>query len=307
MTSTLFIRNFIFIIFVSVAATSVVQAQTQVEKKSDASMMLVAPSQVDSSIHTFNENNLVALPLINNIEAPLVLFLPGTGGRPENARLLISVIAKQGYRVIGLSYNNEPAVVQVCPKRPDPECSSEFRHERIFGGLENPPVNNTISESIVSRLLMLLRHLKKVQPNANWNRYLEGDEPVWSRIIVSGLSQGAGMAAYIAKKKSVARVVLFSSPWDFYGKDRQLAPWISSKSATPSERWFAAYHRRENTASLIAQSYALLAIPKNHIRVFDLDMPETKRSANPFHSNTIKNVGYVSDWKILYGLAGDTK
>ena len=38
------------------------------------------------------------------------------------------------------------------------------------------------------------------------------------------------MAAYIVKHKKVARVVLFSGPWDFYGYSKQLAPWISGPS-----------------------------------------------------------------------------
>jgi hypothetical protein len=40
-----------------------------------------------------------------------------------------------------------------------------------------------------------------------------------------------------------------------------------------AERRFAEYHRRENTASLIAQAYAALQIPADHIRMFDLDLP----------------------------------
>ena len=47
-----------------------------------------------------------------------------------------------------------------------------------------------------------------------------------------------GMAAYLAKEHSVARAVLFSSPWDSYGgKGGQLpalAPWFVTSSATPS-------------------------------------------------------------------------
>jgi hypothetical protein len=32
---------------------------------------------------------------------------------------------------------------------------------------------------------------------------------------LAGQSQGAGMAAFIVKRQAAARVILFSSPWDF--------------------------------------------------------------------------------------------
>ena len=65
------------------------------------------------------------------------------------------------------------------------------------------------------------------------------------------------MAAFIAQREKVARVILFSSPWDFQvtsGHVRTLAPWISGHSKTPPERWYGGYHEREKTADLIAQA-----------------------------------------------------
>jgi hypothetical protein len=70
----------------------------------------------------------------------------------------------------------------------------------------------------------------------------------------------------------VARVVLCSSPWDFSAVSRTVAPRLVEPSVTGAERWFAEYHRRENTAALIAQAYAAV-IPPAHVQVFDLDLP----------------------------------
>ncbi len=56
---------------------------------------------------------------------------------------------------------------------------------------------------------------------------LENGAPKWGRIVLAGQSQGAGMAAFIAKRQAAARVILFSSPWDFVvsdGNARRLAP-----------------------------------------------------------------------------------
>ena len=115
------------------------------------------------------------------------------------------------------------------------------------------------------------------------------------------------MAAYIAQRESVARVVLFSSPWDFHGQPRKLAPWIDGPSATPPERWFAELHRREATAPLIAQAYRALRIPADHVLVFDLDLPDGGRGQNPFHGSTVRLPGYEPQWRWLYGSASGDK
>jgi hypothetical protein len=185
--------------------------------------------------------------------APLAVFMPGTGGKPANTARLLHVVASQGYRVIGLEYDDEPAVVEVCPRSPFPRCSEDFRQRRIFGEGPVAFADNPPAESIVNRLVKLLQYLGQQYPGDGWEGYLSNGAPDWSQIVVSGLSQGAGMAAYIAKREPVARVVLFSSPWDFQGRDRTLAPWLAEPSATPPERWFAEYHEHEDTAALIAR------------------------------------------------------
>jgi len=263
---------------------------------------MVKPSDADSAITQFDEASVVLFNRGAGPNAQLAIFLPGTGGRPQNVQPLLGVVANQGYRVIGLEYDDTPAVVQVCPRDPNPNCSANFREERIFGSGADAPVQNPPEEAIVHRLVMLLRYLDRRHPEEHWAGYLAGDEPAWSRIVISGLSQGAGMAAYIAKRKPVARVVLFSSPWDFQAPPQTLAPWIGGPSVTPPERWFAELHRREKTAALIAQSYRLLQIPPANVLVFDLDLPEGKDvGGNPFHGSTVHMPGYIPQWQFLYG------
>jgi hypothetical protein len=267
------------------------------------SIQEILPSQTDPAITRFNEPNYVVVDDELPAEAQLVVFMPGTDGKPTNAAKFLGVIAGLGYRVIGLEYNDEPAVVQVCPRNPSPSCSGDFRDRRIFGDNTRSVVENTPAESILNRLIKLLAYLQEHDASKHWDDYLRDGQPNWSRIVVCGLSQGAGMAAYIAKKRAVARVVLFSSPWDFERSSQSLAPWLLEPSATPPERWFAEYHRRENTAPLIARAYQALKIPKENIRVFDLDLPKGMKfkSDNPFHVSTIKVSAYAPEWEFLFG------
>jgi hypothetical protein len=74
--------------------------------------------------------------------------------------------------------------------------------------------------------------------------------------------------------------------------------------ATASERWYGAYHQRENMAALIAKAYAALRIPPDHIRVFSLDLPPRRQhggSNNPFHGEGIRNPAYADDRAFLLG------
>ena len=256
------------------------------------SIEYIKPSQANPSVREYDTPNAVITRSGDRgtAQAPLAIFLPGTGGRPQNVLPLLNVIAQQGYTVIGLSYDVEPSLSKVCPRNPNPQCSGNFRQVRTFGDGAGP-VQNPPAESITARLTDLIRYLDRTHPGKGWNAYLGPDGgPAWDRILVSGLSQGAGMAAYIAKRYPVYRVVLFSSPWDTTGRDRHPAPWLSKPSATPPDRWWAERHRREKTTKLIARAYEALRIPSDHILLFDGDLASSKaqstESANPYHGST---------------------
>jgi len=263
----------------------------------------VVPSKADPAVKQFDDPSIGIASAGLPMDAPLAVFLPGTGGRPADALTLLRTIARQGYRVLGLEYDDVPAVVQECPKSPDPDCSADFREMRVSGRGSSRAVINTVAEAIIPRLVAALRLLDKAAPDEGWGRYLDGDQPRWGRIVISGLSQGAGMAAYMAKQHEVRRVVLFSSPWDFTGRERRPAPWLSWPSATPQDRWQAEYHRREDTAPLIAAAYAALAIPAGNIRIFDRDLPQdsSARGRNPYHGRTIQDPGYAPQWRAMFG------
>lgn len=269
----------------------------------DRVMHTVKPSETDPQIKNFDEEHVVMFNRSSAAHAPLAIFMTGTSGRPVGARLILSVMANQGYRAIGLEYNDVPAVIQVCPQSPDPDCSANFRHKRIFGGDVTALVDNPLNEAVIPRLVSLLQYLDAKYPDEHWGSYLVNGEPEWSNIVVSGQSQGAGMAAYIAKKRLVQRVVLFSSPWDFYGRSRTLAPWIGAPSVTPMDRWYAEYHARENTADLLPKSYKLLGIPDANVRVFNGEPPPEVKSPNPYHATTATLPVYVPDWQAMYGKA----
>ncbi len=238
--------------------------------------------------------------------AKLFLWINGTqkhlppGPAGANVKPL-HVAVNNGYRAISVPYNNQTAVINICPNDPDRDCSAKVRQHRLYEG----------PRSIEHRVVRLLEYLDRRHPNMHWADYLDAGHPRWSAITVSGQSQGAGMAAFIAKDHLFDRVVLFSSPWDFQRRQNGwvLAPWLFNPSKTPPGRWYGGYHVREFAADKMAKAYPALGIPESHIRRFDLDLDPVTRSkvsgrdaGKKFHGQGIGNPAYRADWLFFLGV-----
>lgn len=261
----------------------------------------IKPSATNATIRQYDDEHWVGFDIARQSDQQaLLVFMTGTGGKPPGPMRFLETAMQAGYRVISLAYNDEPSIAVYCPRRPDPACSENFRLMRIDGKpvLPDASIRNDAEESISARLLSLLNYLDRQYPQQQWKQYLREGDIDWSRLSLAGQSQGAGMAALIAKRTLVARVILFSSPWDFYLKDgrRQLAPWIAMSSVTPVDRWFGGYHAQEATADLLAASYISLKIPADHVRVFSKALSGNATGNNPYHGQGIKNTDYQADW-----------
>lgn len=267
----------------------------------------VLPSIADPGVKAFDSPSIVIARPGLPADAPLAVFLSGTGGKPAFTVPLLRVVAAQGYRAIGLAYDDEPAVVQLCTRDPDPDCASDFREMRMFGTGKSRAIANPRAEAIVPRLVALLRYLDRQDPREGWGRYLDGDQPRWDSILLSGQSQGAGMAAWLAKRHKLRRVVLFSSPWETSGPARKPAPWIAAPSATPLSRWQAAYNSREVTVPLIQAAYAALGLAPAQIHVLTLDLPDGRpaNGGNPYHGAGVRDPRYADTWRAMFGKGGD--
>jgi hypothetical protein len=282
--------------------TPMQQTQAGCQQATGLTVECVRASATDPKILRFDGPNYVFVNPEAKPNGQILLFLPGTGGDPPGPRsLFLAAAASAGYRVISLAYNDDISVAVFCPKSPIPLCSGKFRAMRLYGNakLGETAIDNTPEESIINRLARLLQYFDRLHPDAGWGGFLKNGEPDWERIAVSGQSQGAGMAAFLAKQHVVARVILFSSPWDYIERNgkNELAPWIATPSKTPPERWFGGYHARENAAGLLARSYAALRIPPDHIRVYTEDLPpnlqSVPKSENPFHGQGLTNRVYA--------------
>lgn len=262
----------------------------------------IAPSRVDATTTRVDDPHYIAFDTVTaRSDAPLVLFMAGTGGKPREMPFFGQLL-HAGNRIISISYSTKEAIQQVCPRHPDTECASKVRRKRIYGENTIDVIDDAVNETIVPRLVKLLGYLDRTYPAEQWSLYLANGDVNWSRVVVTGQSQGAGMAAYIAKDHLVQRAVLFSSPWDSYGANSTLAPWLSHKSVTPMDRWFAGYHGKENTAALIARCYAALKIPSSNIRVWTAE-PDPFTGPNPYHGVGVSRFNSADNIAFMFGLS----
>lgn len=215
----------------------------------------ILPKDTDREITTNLEPHYVVLNPSVPARNQLFLFLPGTGGRPQNCQQIVNTAADLGFHAIGLRYPNDQPVngPTLCGgANTDLDCYAKVRLEIKDGIDRTPLLSITRANSIENRLIKLLLYLHSRFPNEGWGQYLQEDGTIkWSSIIVSGHSQGGGHAGIIGRYHPVARVVMFAPGTDYNARLGRPANWIavpsSTPNATPPERFYGFSHQRDET------------------------------------------------------------
>jgi hypothetical protein len=224
----------------------------------------VLPSTTDPSIREPDDPHEIFVPT-GPRNGKLLVFMPGTNGKPGNATLFLATAASDGYLAIGLSYpDHEPATV--C--KSDLHCYESFRRRVWDGSNVNEKVEVSPTESIKNRLVRLLTHLDAKYTNEGWGTFIAGNDLVYASIAFAGMSQGGGFAAFIAKHHEVARVLMFSSVVDASDSSPPTpAHWVSSGHVTPIERYYGFDHVNDKFARKIAVDWVALGLERLGARV----------------------------------------
>lgn len=213
--------------------------------------------ETNSQLNNWLEPHYVCSPAEDQGEtSTLFLFLPGTGATPDYYTVLSETAADAGLHVINLRYPNDKSVnLQLCPLDQDQDCHQKLREEIVRGGDFSPHVDVNPENSIEGRLISSLRYLHQTYPDQGWDLYLDSDgSPVWSSIIVSGHSQGAGHAIFLGSSYDVQRVIAFAGVDVRRG---ELAPWLmSEESASPPEDYYLFYHEDDDRVARYQEALA---------------------------------------------------
>jgi hypothetical protein len=223
---------------------------------------VVLPTTTDSSIDPTLANHYAWFnPDVSNHQ--LLVYLPGNSGVPKNALLFQQRAAQLGYHVIGLAYETGNSLSRLCNSDPDPNsCFYNAHYEIVYGVDTSPKVEVGKSNNIVHLLTALLRWLADAYPAEGWSRFLNHGSPRWSSIALSGLSQGAGNAAMIAKYSVVPRVVLLSGVTDAIPGPQPCQgsrDWLTDHR-TPVVRYWGLGHDRDPNYPAICRNWDSIGI-----------------------------------------------
>ncbi len=280
----------------------------------------VPGDETDPKIVRSDNLNMIVIDDHESEQGALLVFLGGVNSFLHSPyRPFFEQSIRAGYRLIALDYQYEPQVTTNCWRSNDDESYARNLAGKAFGMQKVMGLNLAPEECIENRLTKLLLHCVEHLPNTGWNSYLNGESLNWQRIGIAGHSQGAALAAYIGKEREVFRVVLLSSPWDhFPERQNLLAPWLQGESKTPHEKWFGAFHIKEQNAAMLEQSFESLKIPAENIRRFTREpipsnLLSKQEKADPYHTSVINSHSsprteagtfyYADDWAFLLGRA----
>lgn len=162
----------------------------------------------------------------------LLVFLNGSGGSPAGAVAEVetnwyTVARGAGLHVLAVSYRSDDAVGLLCLEAGAQRdaCYVPTRRTILTGSYRAgaaPALSSiTPDEGVYARVAAALETLAAGDPSGGWDEFLDpahADTPEqairWSRVMVSGHSQGGGHAALIGRDHAVSRVLMLASPCD---------------------------------------------------------------------------------------------
>lgn len=260
--------------------------------------VLVTPQQTDINYSSADESHFVVRNTKTHLNK-LFLFIGGSFSVPKNYYLICDHAATIGFDVISLSYPNNVATASLGTSS-DVNIFDNYRQEICFGSPVSSVVAVDTFNCIVTRTIKLLQFLKITYPDQNWGQYLTASGTLlWSKIVVSGHSQGSGHACYLGKKNLVDRVVMFSGPNDYSTNFSSPANWLFQAGQTPNNKLFALLHTQDEIvpfAYQVANLKALgmltvtqtptlvdnLSTPYNNANAMSLNIP-----ALSYHNSTV--------------------
>src|SRR4051794_22181171 len=222
----------------------------------------------DPGIDTSRGAHLVWLGPAAHRVGKLLVFLPSGNANnlPDNWLEMGTEGGRLGYHSVVLAYKNEFPVAapppagcgnNVDPPPSPPNCTLNIRMELLDGRGESPLVDVNRANSIDNRLTKLIQHMAATYPTDGWAKFLDSSgaepAPMWSEIVISGASLGAGQAALIAMLHPVHRVALF------HGWTDAKHGWVAL-GATPSSRYYSLLHARENIFDRTCYAYVALGL-----------------------------------------------
>jgi len=210
----------------------------------------------------------------------LLVFFHGGGGTPARSSQFMQRAAQAGYDVVGIDHHGWDGEEEWQPHKCgcDTHCYGQWFERQWQGGSGPGMPSVPESSSVHSRLYKILTFYKK-DPDYRWSDYFDAQGHIdWNKLVLVGHSQGTGLATYIAKFRSVDKVILFSGlQWTMANcpKDHDIPPaWMTDTAtwATSNNRFWAFMDTQEDgyLKFVTTLKSAHLALDKLHNRSMKL-------------------------------------
>lgn len=180
----------------------------------------------------------------------LVVYLHGAGA-PSNCgnNGLAELVVGWGYHWFSPCYSSDYGVAG---------CGDDIggcRREAFEGVDHHDFISVSRPDSIEGRVVAALKYLRDQNPQGDWGYFLEGDEPRWAKIVISGQSHGASSAGLIGMYRAVSRVVMLAGPLD------SGQAWLEQTPLSPIQSYFAFSHTADDQHPGHLEAFATLGMP----------------------------------------------
>ena len=186
-------------------------------------------------------------------------------------------------------------------------CGNDIEGCRMeaFEGVDHTKVISIAKpDSIEERIVRGLKRLQTLNPQGDWQYFLDGDAPRWSAIVISGHSHGASSSGVVGVHRTVDRVVMLAGPYD------PGQAWLSSTPMTARDRFYGFSHTGDSQHSGHLAAFQSLGLPGTVTRVDGAQPPyggshrlETSASVSDAHQSVASGniAAFVDVWRYLYG------
>ena len=210
---------------------------------------IISPQSTDPAINQWLTPHYVVFDTADSPRNQLFVFMHGLGGVPAGCSDLIKTAAMERYHAVGVTYPNDWAPFTFCQNGSDPNCYENLRREILDGIDRSPHIAVSQTNCFENRLIKLVQYLDGLHPTENWDQFLSGGAPDWSKIVVWGHSQGATNAAVLAKHQVLARLIMSAPPAD--AVPGGYAQWWYSH-VTPTNVYFGFCHTQDQLSAKVA-------------------------------------------------------
>ncbi|MGE0555780.1 MAG: hypothetical protein AB7R55_20300 [Gemmatimonadales bacterium] len=227
----------------------------------------------DSLLRRTPDGTIYHANCANPVDRALIVFLQGTGLPPDASRRYLRQVGdRTGRCVLAVPYENAKLVASYCiadsaTGAQDADCLTDVLAAKAAG---DPPRVETRSggtlevsrdRSAEGALLLALRAI-------GLTRYLSPDRAsvAWDRVVLTGASQGAQVALFIAlTRHRVAGVGSIVGGVLPVAGSARFPSWVTERGLTPAER-IRAFHHQDDSDAFRRSVYAAMGVPDANVR-----------------------------------------